>query len=252
MTTRADTARDTQPARQQPRGPHRPPRCGAFTLVELLVVIAVIAILASLVLSAAFMAMDSAKQAQCRNNLAQIGRSFWLYVHTYDQWLPAIGYPVSRASNGRFLWWYDALDLLSKNAKLYRCPAKPQTKVGYGYNVRWADPSGDIHCWNKTLPVNKIKVPSLTIGFADTGNVRNPTAPPEQWKEPDSVPNDAKLRFKYRDDDPYWDLTTIGRAMPRHRGQCNFLMFDGAVQSHRVAPILSKEYGESGCLYDNR
>ena len=81
----------------------------AFTLVELLVVMAVIAILAALVLTAAFRAMDVGRQTQCRGNLNQIGRAFWLYVQRWDQWMPAIGYPPSYRANGRYLWWYDAI-----------------------------------------------------------------------------------------------------------------------------------------------
>ena len=231
------------------RGPWRaqsPPRRG-FTLVELLVVIAVIAILASLIMTASFRAMDLGKQAQCRSNLNQIGKGFWLYVHRFKQWMPAIGTP-----KGGYQWWYDALEEETKHPKVFLCPAKPQTRLGYGYNVRWADPIGNKHCWNKTLPISTAKRPSGTIAFADAGNVVNwKTHPPEKWEETDSMPIDGKVRFPYRDNDTGW-TATCARPMPRHRGMCNFLMFDGAVQSHRVEDILRYKYGEAGCLFDNQ
>ena len=216
-------------------------------------VIAVIAILASLVMTAAFRGMDMGRQTQCRSNLSQVGKAFWIYVHHYDQWMPAIGYPVSRAANGHYKWWYDALsDEMGGQPKIVVCPAKPQTKLGYGYNVRWADPIGDRHCWNQTLAVNIIKHPSKTIGFADTGNVVNyASAPPPEWEETDSMPIDAKLRFPYHDNDTAW-AGTCGRPMPRHRAMANFLMFDAAVHSHRIEDILRFKYGEGGCLFDNR
>ena len=118
----------------QPQSRARRRRAGrGFTLVELLVVIAVIAILASLVMTAAFRGMDMGRQTQCRSNLSQVGKAFWIYVHHYDQWMPAIGYPVSRAANGHYKWWYDALsDEMGGQPKIVVCPAKPQTKLGYG------------------------------------------------------------------------------------------------------------------------
>ena len=117
------------------------PRPHAFTLIELLVVVAVIALLGSLVLSASFRAMDMAKQAQCRSNMNQIGKAFFLYLHRYDQWMVAIGTPP-----GHYTGWYIALADEVGAPKITKCPTKPQTALGYGYNVRYADPFGNKHC----------------------------------------------------------------------------------------------------------
>ena len=59
----------------------------AFTLVELLVVIGIIAVLISLLLPALGRARDSARFTQCRSNLSQIGLAIQFYAGEYkDRW----------------------------------------------------------------------------------------------------------------------------------------------------------------------
>ncbi len=60
-----------------------------FTLVELLVVVAIIAILAALLLPALSKARDVALQTECMNNLKQVGTLAYLYAHDYDGYWPA-------------------------------------------------------------------------------------------------------------------------------------------------------------------
>jgi prepilin-type N-terminal cleavage/methylation domain-containing protein/prepilin-type processing-associated H-X9-DG protein len=228
-------------------------RRAGFTLVELLVVIAIIVILASLVLTVSVRALDAARQSQCKSNLNQFGKALWMYVHQNSLWMPAIGSPA-----GGYTWWYDALakhmGTDAHTRKIYHCPAKPQTTVGYGVNVRFADPdySGDIHTWNKTLPITVVNNSSQTIAICDAGRVVNHTENPQKWRETDHSPPDGKVRFPYAEPDPYWDKPEIFRPVPRHRGKCNCMMFDGNVQGHRPADLLAHKYGEAGCLFDNQ
>ena len=63
-------------------------RHGAFTLVEMLMVIAIIAILVSTMLPALQGAKAKAQRIQCVSNLKQVGLGFHLFAHEHDSKFP--------------------------------------------------------------------------------------------------------------------------------------------------------------------
>jgi prepilin-type processing-associated H-X9-DG protein len=68
--------------------------------VELLVVIAVITILASLLMPAVQTGMKQAASLQCRSNLSQIGKGCMMYANYYARFLPCYGEYAAPVVNG--------------------------------------------------------------------------------------------------------------------------------------------------------
>lgn len=103
----------------------------AFTLVELLVVIAVIAILAALLLPALNQAKEKGKRTVCQSNLRQLGMALTLYADEHGRyptcfrWIPAgRGAPDPRGSQVS-LWNALILPYLGQSSDVFNCHSFP-------------------------------------------------------------------------------------------------------------------------------
>jgi len=69
-------------------------RHSAFTLIELLIVIAIIGLLISILVPALSRAREMSRRAMCASNLRQFGIALLQYSQDFDSWLPAKGAPL--------------------------------------------------------------------------------------------------------------------------------------------------------------
>ena len=95
-------------------------RSRAFTLVELLIVIGIIAVLASLLFPVVSRARETAMRTLCSNNLRQIASSASLYRNDHKY------FPQSA---GRFLEDFTQFYPYLRNLQVFTCPGNP-----YAYN----------------------------------------------------------------------------------------------------------------------
>lgn len=117
--------------------PHFGAKTG-FTLVELLVSIAILSILMALLLPALSKARESARRASCTNNLRQIGMAFELYALENKEFYPAASDPVSTSP---FYWLWMGRGWRAKlaeyipgdkdNPGVFWCPSDPRATTQY-------------------------------------------------------------------------------------------------------------------------
>ena len=185
----------------------------SFTLIELLIVIAIIAILASMLLPALSKARGQAKMISCRSQLKQWHSGIMFYTDDYDGWVVPNHYTGIGG-------WMNNLCGLYMGADLLTCPADESpneiwlvftyngkttngaTPMSYGYNRR---------CGYETdgypmLKATQIKKPSQRHVLAD--------ATTHYYDGRTST----ELYLKW--------------LSGRHSGKTNFLYFDSHVDSY--------------------
>ena len=159
-----------------------------FTLIELMVVVAIIAILASLLLPALNRTRDQAKTITCLNNVNQLGAGSIMYGVDYNDYIPPY------APNTVDAWTTLTYDYISDKkvrfvtrstapAKVMICPsdlhmpecAHPNlVHLSYGANINLTHPNDTINAKRPPLKFVKIPQPTQMLMIGETsGTVAN-------------------------------------------------------------------------------
>jgi prepilin-type processing-associated H-X9-DG protein/prepilin-type N-terminal cleavage/methylation domain-containing protein len=204
-----------------------------FTLVELLVVIAVISVLAGMLLPALERARDSAMSILCLNNQKQIGIAENMYSNDFSGWCAPVweGFPDADGNN-----WNQNItangylqEPQTGQETVFLCPS--YAPEGWKHRSRsygmWSTGSRPyrIGAGNVSAPVSG-SYPAQTFGaaskffyIADSVSVSNE----EQWYA-------------------YYSSSTSATIHLRHNGMASLLFGDGHVASSDEGEVLNCEF----------
>jgi prepilin-type N-terminal cleavage/methylation domain-containing protein/prepilin-type processing-associated H-X9-DG protein len=102
-------------------------RVRGFTLIEILVVVAIIALLVSILLPSLARAREQAKATMCATQFDQIFKAMFLYTSENKDVLPHLGYRPD-TERVRWMWPTQTARYLALNWPIYRCPSDETPK----------------------------------------------------------------------------------------------------------------------------
>jgi prepilin-type processing-associated H-X9-DG protein/prepilin-type N-terminal cleavage/methylation domain-containing protein len=225
----------------------------AFTLVELLVVIGVIALLIGILLPLLNKARERANELKCASNLRALGQGLALYTGDYRY------YPIMDDGVIGVVWIAQLRNILNGNTGVFYCPAEdpecqwqsqggawiyiakpaavplgwslgepiPNTALNlfsYGYNGGGVGDGGDegLGQGGMIVRVNQVKRPSAMIAIADSSADRF-----HDFSIYPGTDNSA---------DPIHNSEWPGRI---HRGGANVLYCDGHLEWHLQRELVN-------------
>lgn len=245
----------------------RAPRClrAAFTLIELLIVVAIIAILAAILFPVFARARENARRSSCQSNLKQLGLAILQYTQDYDERYvpPSIPFPTICNAGA-----YELLDPYLKTQLILFCPSDVNKVFGsqwgcdtshaatagiapYGYysyliNSRLSDArdvngAGQITSsgtgpFYGAITVSAVVRPTNTVLVTDGGADYDATKAPTDWTK------DHQAIFL---DPPGAGAAAAGLShraapLPRHLETTNCLFFDGHVKALRIESFYTR------------
>jgi prepilin-type N-terminal cleavage/methylation domain-containing protein/prepilin-type processing-associated H-X9-DG protein len=221
----------------------------AFTLVELLVVIAILAILAAIAVPTINKTIQSSQRSQCMGNLRAIGAGMQLFVAENNMRFPPAkldaeafpGFSADPKWFGQFEpYIYEAVSSRKTKASVFLCPSDTRKDwyCSYAMNER---PSRFDHQKGKLLiPMSTLRGdPSKLIYAADSGG----NSATIKW-EASKTPKGHSVEYRHMAKKKRDQKKTYASAQEYldTGGVANFLFFDGHVESLRDEQLTEEMF----------
>jgi len=209
----------------------------AFSLVELIVVIGIIAMLIAMLMPALTMARRSATAVKCASNLHQIGSAIYIYANNnagqLPPWTNFIEYPNAVPADARppeLSGWTEKLTHyfggMTPGSPVYRCEGFPEiAQINYFLEARWIG----VHTPKRHfMKLGEVK---LSSQFVLSGDSTGPTF----YQPPFGTVVNYDLPDCDKDDATQPCLLFAGEpgGMNVHPGGNNVLFYDGHVAIFR-------------------
>jgi prepilin-type processing-associated H-X9-DG protein len=193
----------------------------AFSLTELLIVIAVITLLTALLFPVLSRSRERARQSTCTSNAHQFALAVLQYAGDHDETFLPLRYEASGEVE-----WTAMLTPYVKSEQIFKCPSDTSSRdISYGLNqLVFLDL--EEHPAAQPVKLAEMQSPSQTVLLGETGSADDfATARPDTSKllppsEPLTDAEDAR---------PY----------PRHFDLCTVAFFDGHVKPMRLSQFYT-------------
>lgn len=202
------------------------PRRRGFTLVELLIVTAIIAVLAALLFPVFAQARERARSATCLSHLRNLDTAMLMYAQDYDEHLPLAAAPTT--VKPFFLAWHNLIDPYVRNKQVWLCPSSqiPPTDADgtptshFGYNAYYLA--------RLSLDFSSIGTTAAGVGLGEVAS------PAETVVLTDARASMANSRCgpdgKYLLPPSLAATDCWGRPSANHSGGCSIAWLDGHVR----------------------
>jgi len=217
-----------------------------FTLVELLVVVAIIAILAALLLPALRGARETARQTACMGNLRQVSLAVRLYLSDNNDWLPG-RYKVEGGTATKQDLIPLFLPYLNGNKQVLQCPSAPKNKsLSTSSSDRWSQYGFN---WGPRKPTYLAPIVNNSVNYPKLNQVNEFPKPEitcilgETWFPPGWTEDYAKNGHGFEEFSGYTFDVNLGLDQHtlmanRHKGHAsNYAFLDGRVASVKMSEV---------------
>ena len=203
--------------RSLPASGHR-----AFTLIELLTVIAIISVLAALLIGSVSRMVDAGRRVKCAQNLASLGKGFTAYMGENEMSLP----PKPLTGEGAQDWMVKLDQYVPYSSNVYICPCHTTNLVASTINTNMVT-SYAINTYMRDYPSQfPMFRPKISPLF---------------------IPNPSKVGLLVDGTSGWLKESQPERLSFVHRGTANVLFLDGHVQTMRK-PELVATNGIVACM----